>query len=250
MSRSARLLDLLQLLRRHRRPVTGQVLAAELGISLRTLYRDIATLQASGADLTGEPGLGYRLKPGFLLPPLMFSPDEIEALVLGARWVASRADGALAGAARDALAKIGAVLPADRRADLETVPLLVGPGAAVAAEAVDLATLRRAIRAETRLILTYRDEAGEATERAVWPFALGFFDHRRVLLAWCELRDDFRHFRTDRIAAVTVTTTRYPTRRQALLQAWRAREGIRPDPVDASSTAGAVRDGPPAADKN
>ena len=90
MSRASRLLDLLQLLRRHRAPVTGPALAQELGISIRTLYRDIATLQAQGADIQGEPGLGYVLRPGFTLPPLMFSADEIEALVIGSRWVAVR----------------------------------------------------------------------------------------------------------------------------------------------------------------
>ena len=88
MSRSQRLLDLIQVLRRHRRPVSGHALADELGISIRTLYRDIATLQAQGADIEGEPGLGYILKPGFMLPPLMFSEDEIEAMVLGSRLVA------------------------------------------------------------------------------------------------------------------------------------------------------------------
>ena len=111
MSRAQRLLDLLQLLHRHRRPVTGQSLADELGVSVRTLYRDIATLQAQGAHIEGEPGLGYVLRPGFLLPPLMFSEEELSALVLGMRWVADRGDGPLARAARDATAKIAAVLP-------------------------------------------------------------------------------------------------------------------------------------------
>ena len=106
MSRSERLFDLLQALRRHRRPVSGRTLAEETGVSLRTLYRDIASLQAQGADIEGEPGLGYVLKPGFLLPPLMFSAEEIEALVLGTRWVAVRADSHLQGAARNALAHV------------------------------------------------------------------------------------------------------------------------------------------------
>src|SRR5690606_491436 len=110
MSRAARLLDLIQLLRNRRVPVTGPALAAELGVSIRTLYRDIATLQAQGADIQGEPGLGYVLRPGFTLPPLMFSADEIEALVLGSRWVAKRAaDERLAAAASNALSKISAV---------------------------------------------------------------------------------------------------------------------------------------------
>src|SRR5262245_41816697 len=120
MSRAQRLLDLIQILRRHRQPVAGDSLASELGISLRTLYRDIATLQAQGARIDGEPGIGYILRPGFMLPPLMFSEEEIEALVLGSRWVAERGDSRLGEAARNALAKIAAVLPADLRDSLDT----------------------------------------------------------------------------------------------------------------------------------
>ncbi len=110
MSRAERLLDLVQVLRRHRGPVSGRHLAETMGVSLRTLYRDIASLQAQGAAIEGEPGLGYVLRPGFTLPPLMFREEEIEALVLGMRWVATRTDGPLASAAGDALAKIAAVL--------------------------------------------------------------------------------------------------------------------------------------------
>src|SRR5438128_6875775 len=113
MSRSQRLLDLIQVLRRHRRPVTGAVLAEDVGVSLRTLYRDIETLKAQGARIDGEAGVGYVLRPGFMLPPLMFSEDEIEAIVLGSRWVADRTDAPLGNAARTALAKIAAVLPRD-----------------------------------------------------------------------------------------------------------------------------------------
>ena len=118
MSRAERLLELMQCLRRHRYPVGGAALASELGISVRTLYRDIAALQAQGARIDGEPGVGYVLRPGFMLPPLMFSEDEIEALVLGSRWVADRADDPLGRAARNALAKIAAVLPTDLRKSL------------------------------------------------------------------------------------------------------------------------------------
>src|SRR5881396_422406 len=126
MSRAQRLLDLIQLLRGYRRPVSGAVLAEALGISLRTLYRDIETLNAQGATIDGAPGLGYVLRPGFMLPPLMFSEEEIEALVLGSRWVADRADHRLGEAARNALAKISAVLPPELRHDLETSALLIG----------------------------------------------------------------------------------------------------------------------------
>ncbi|WP_312378348.1 helix-turn-helix transcriptional regulator [Pseudomonas oryzihabitans] len=127
MSRSERLFDLLQALRRHRRAVSGRALAAETGVSLRTLYRDIASLQALGAAIEGEPGVGYILKPGFLLPPLMFTPEELEALVLGSRWVAERTDGSLAAAASNALARISAVLPSELQNELAMTTLLIGP---------------------------------------------------------------------------------------------------------------------------
>ncbi|ETR77317.1 DNA-binding protein [Afipia sp. P52-10] len=224
MSRSARLLDLLQVLRRHRQPVSGQVLADELRISIRTLYRDIATLQAQGAHIDGEPGIGYVLRPGFMLPPLMFSEDELEALVLGSRWVAVRADTPLGLAARDALAKIAAVLPADLRESLDA-NLLIAPGESVV-ESVDVSIIRRAIRFERKLGIHYRDVNGVCTQRIIWPFALGFFDRVRMVVAWCELREDFRHFRADRILSLEPGEERYARRRQALLQAWRESEGI------------------------
>lgn len=226
MSRTARLLDLMQLLRRHRQPVSGAAIAAELGISLRTLYRDMATLQAQGAAIDGAPGLGYVLKPGFTLPPLMFSTDEVEALVLGSRWVADRGDRRLAEAAGNALAKIAAVLPPALRHEADTAALLVGPGEAIAAGDTEVATLRESIRAEHKLGIRYRDSAGAETARTIWPFALGFFDRVRVVVAWCELRQAIRHFRTDRIVQLTPSGARYPQRRQALLKAWRVQEGI------------------------
>ncbi|QCO14773.1 YafY family transcriptional regulator [Azospirillum brasilense] len=226
MSRAERLIDLIQCLRRHRRPVSGHVLADELGVSLRTIYRDIATLQAQGARIDGEPGVGYLLQPGFLLPPLMFAEEEIEALALGIRWVADRADGALGAAAQNALAKIAAVLPPDLRDRMDASALLVGPGEPIVGDGVDLAVVRRAIRGERKLSIAYRDRDGAATERIVWPFALGFFDRLRVMVAWCELRGAIRHFRADRIVSVTALEARYPRRRQALLKEWREAEGI------------------------
>jgi predicted DNA-binding transcriptional regulator YafY len=227
LSRAERLLDLVQLLRRHRRPVSGRKLADELGVSIRTLYRDIVTLQGQGAPIEGEPGLGYVLKPGFMLPPLMFGDDEIEALLLGSRWVADRADGPLALAARDAMAKIVAVLPPDLTRRADDAVLILGPGPArTAGDAVDLALVRRTIRAERRAQIAYGDGQGRASERFVWPLALSFFDHVRVLVAWCELRQDFRHFRADRITRFTALEERYPQRRAALLKAWREKEGI------------------------
>ena len=224
MSRAQRLLALVQLLRGHRRPAAGALLAGELRISLRSLYRDIATLRGEGAPIDGEPGVGFVLGPGFMLPPLMFTPDEIEALALGGKWVAAQPDAPLRQAARAALAKIAAVLPPGLRASIDDGTLLVSTPAA--AGDADLSAIRLAIRAERKLRITYLDAAGVSSERVIWPFALGFFERVRVAAAWCELRQDMRHFRTDRIGALEALPERYPRRRQTMLKEWRAREGV------------------------
>ncbi|WP_238400403.1 helix-turn-helix transcriptional regulator [Legionella bononiensis] len=226
LSRTDRLFELIQILRRHRYPVSGAILAAELGISLRTLYRDIATLQTQGASIDGEPGLGYVLRPGFMLPPLMFSEEEIEALVLGSRWVAKRTDSQLSSAAKNALAKIAAVLPDDLRHHLDASGLLVGPANTIAAGDEELATIRKVIRGERKLLISYKDNHENLSERIIWPFALGFFEQVRIVVAWCELRQEFRHFRTDRIIKLSKLDIRYPARRQALLKKWRELQGI------------------------
>jgi len=224
LSRSVRLLDLMQALRRRRRPVAAAQLAEELGVSLRTVYRDIATLTAQGVNIEGEAGLGYVLKPGFFLPPLMFGGDEVDALILGLRLVSQRADPALGRAAQDALTKITAVLPADMDDVAATSGLLAGPpGSAITAH---LSVIRGAIRAEEKLHLRYTDKRDIPTERTVWPVALGFFEAAEVLAAWCETRCAFRHFRLDRIAAAEPAGQRYPKRRRLLLADWRLLEGI------------------------
>lgn len=219
MSRATRLLDLIQALRRRRRPVAAARLAEELGVSLRTLYRDIETLIAQGAAIEGGAGLGYVLKPGFLLPPLMFSNDEIDALILGLRMVAERGDEDLEQACADALAKIAAVLPAEMEDAMATNGLLAGP----APPTPHLKLIREALRTEHKLRLRYTDKKDAATERTVWPVALGFFGTAEVLAAWCETRQAFRHFRLDRIEAATLSQ-RYPTRRRILLADWRLSE--------------------------
>ncbi|WP_180900155.1 helix-turn-helix transcriptional regulator [Martelella soudanensis] len=219
-SRSERLLALLQVLRGHRYPVAGTRLAGELGISIRTLYRDIASLRAQGAAIEGEAGVGYVLRPGFLLPPMMFSQEEIEALVLGSRWVAKATDAKLSAAAETALAKITAVLPPGLSDMVDETALIIGPRA-LAAEKADIPALRSAIRHERKLEIGYSDEAGAITRRIIWPFGLAYFESVRVVLGWCELRQDFRHFRTDRIASLTEPGERYPKRRAVLLAEWR-----------------------------
>lgn len=227
MSRTQRLFDLIQILRRYRYPVSGKCLALELGISLRTLYRDIATLQTQGALIEGEPGVGYVLRPGFMLPPLMFSEEELEALVLGSRWVARRTDKKLKLAAANVLAKISAVLPEDLRHQLECSGLLIGPAKTVIEHDDEKeALIRYAIRKENKLQMTYTDVKGENSQRIIWPLALGFFEEAHVIVAWCELRQDFRHFRTDRVVTLMLLDMRYPKRRQTLLKKWRELHNI------------------------
>ena len=214
MARSERLLELIQALRRHRRPVSGQALADELGVSLRTIYRDIQTLIGQGARIDGEAGLGFLLRPGFVLPPLMFSDEELEALVLGLRWVAQRTDASFEHAAMNALAKIAAVLPDDLRNSVEGIGLIAFPSRDADQRRFDLTPIRGAIRSEQMVVLDYADVTGQHTRRTVWPIALAFFERSRVLAAWCELRRDFRHFRIDRIIALHETGKRYPQRRR------------------------------------
>lgn len=222
MSRTQRLFDLLQMLRRHRYPISGKHLADELDISVRTLYRDIATLQAQGALIEGEPGVGYVLRPGFILPPLMFSEEEIEALVLGSRWVARRTDKKLGLAATNVLAKIAAVLPEDLRRQLELSGLLIGPSkTSIEHDDEQEALIRYAIRKENKLEINYTDAKDVQSKRIIWPLALGFFEDAHVIVAWCELRSDFRHFRTDRITTLAPQEIHYPKRRQILLKQWR-----------------------------
>jgi predicted DNA-binding transcriptional regulator YafY len=226
MSRTERLLDLIQTLRRHRRPVSGAQLADELAVSLRTVYRDIQTLIAQGAPIDGEAGIGYVLRPGFTLPPLMFSHDEIEALVLGSGMVARAADPALAKAARNALAKIRAVLPAGRNDQAGASGLLAGPIKPAIDDRVDLAPVRSAIREEQKIWIAYQDRGGVPTERTIWPIAVTFCARVRLLAAWCELRESYRHFRTDRIAGIAEVGERYPRRRHDLIKEWREIEGM------------------------
>ncbi len=222
MSRSVRLLSLLQALRGRRYPVTAAVLAQTLSVSERTIYRDIAELIGQGAPIAGEAGLGYVLKPGLFLPPLMLTDDEVEAVVLGLRYVDQRGDDILTEAAADALAKIESVLSREGKTALVMPMTMPGPnGRAFPDNAVPLSQLRAAIKSQTRLDILYIDGAGQQSQRVVWPILLGFMDDVRILGAWCELRQAFRMFRTDRILSAA-ERDRYPTRRADLLRDFRA----------------------------
>lgn len=224
-SRAERLLNLMEILRRHRLPVQGKLLADKLGISLRTLYRDIAALQAQGACIEGEAGVGYQLKPGFTLPPLMLTEQEMMALVLGVRWVAERTDAQLREAAHSALSKIIVVLPEKIRLSCETVPLLIGSESKLALEA-DVPKIREAILREYKCCFDYIDKQDRKTRRVVWPIAIGYFEQVAILIAWCEMRNTFRHFRIDRIYDLIILEDRYPKRRYQLLGEWKKQEHI------------------------
>jgi predicted DNA-binding transcriptional regulator YafY len=221
VSRSARLLELLQALRGRRRPVTAAELAGALEVSERTIYRDIALLTARGAPIAGEAGVGYVLKPGLFLPPLMLTADEVEAIVLGLRYVDQRGDAVLNKAAADALAKIESVLTREGQEALSAPMTMPGPPPSFPENAVPLSDLRAAIRDQRRLAIDYVDGQGRRSHRTVWPIQLGFMDSARILGAWCEQRRDFRTFRTDRIL-VAVECDRYPARRADLLRDFRA----------------------------
>ncbi|MDB5506894.1 MAG: YafY family transcriptional regulator [Devosia sp.] len=222
MDKTQRLFAVMDLLRRHRRPVTAAQLAADQGVSVRTMYRDVQTLIGLGAPIDGEAGIGYMLKPGFFLPPLMFSPEELEALVLGGRWVQAQPDVGLATAAKNALAKIATASPDDLRDKINDTglwPVLVrGPSEPVPV----LGLVRAAMRSETAIRLEYADEGGNTSERDVWPVQLAYYEGKQIVAAWCCMREAFRHFRTDRIVSARGTDTRFGRRRTVLTKEWQA----------------------------
>jgi predicted DNA-binding transcriptional regulator YafY len=222
MRRAERLLRIIQILRRHRRPVRGQAMAEEVEVSLRTLYRDIADLITDGVPIRGEAGIGYVLGEGYDVPPLMFNADELEAIMLGLRWVERRGDRDLARAAQDTSAKIGAVLPKQLQPLLFDSGLLAPPVFFKREDAVDVAAMRQAVREQRKVALVYRDEAEVNTTRVIWPIGISYFDAQRLVIAWCELRQDFRSFRTDRMVKAEVLPDRYLERRKALLKRWQS----------------------------
>jgi predicted DNA-binding transcriptional regulator YafY len=219
MDKTERLFSIMDALRRHRRPVTAAALAEEQGVSVRTLYRDMQTLIGLGAPIDGEAGVGYMLKPGFFLPPLMFSPEELEALVLGGRWVEQRPDPSLSAAARNALAKIATASPDDLRDRMGNAGVWPVTWRRDKQQPV-LGVLREAIRDERVLRISYADEQGRSTERDIWPVTLGYYQDKQIIAAWCTLREDFRNFRTDRIVAVNPVEGRFGRRRAVLAREW------------------------------
>lgn len=197
MRRADRLFQIIQLLRGRRRAVTARWLAEQLEVSERTVYRDVRDLVASGTPIEGEAGVGYSLRKGYDLPPLMFDEDEIEALVLGARLVAAFGDDKLALAARSIVSKVEAVLPKRLQPRLAESALFVPRFGDAPPQA--LLTVRVAIQAKQKLRVRYVKDDGEATERVIRPLGAFFWGRRWTVTAWCELREGFRNFRLDRM---------------------------------------------------
>jgi len=204
MRRADRLFRIVQLLRRRRTITTAAQLASKLEISERTVYRDIRDLILAGTPIDGAAGVGYRLKPDYDLPPLMFDREEIQALVLGARIVRQFGDPALARASESILHKVAAVLPKELEPLLAEARLFVPTTIGGRRSADGLAIAREALIGQRRIRFGYANERGDATERTVRPLGVFFWGRTWTLAAWCEMRTDFRNFRLDRIKDATL----------------------------------------------
>lgn len=220
MRRSDRLFQIIQILRRSSRPVTAAALAAELEVSKRTVYRDVADLTGQRVPIDGAAGLGYVLGPGYDMPPLMLTPEEVEAVVLGAQLVARLSDPVLANSARDVVAKIASSVPKHLLPFIAEPSVAAKPADRASAESLDTRPFRSAIRQGQKLRLRYRSELGEETQRIVWPVILGYAEHHCLLVAWCELREAFRHFRTDRILEAQILEESFGVRPSELRRRW------------------------------
>lgn len=222
MRRTERLFGIIQMLRTARAPVTGRALAEAFEVSLRTLYRDMAELLAQRVPIRGEAGMGYVIDNDFDMPPLMLTVDEIEAAVLGAAWVAQRGDDALARGARDLVAKLSAAVPEHLRTILLDSRLKPLSFQTRQIDGFDVSEIRAAIRDRKKVAIQYADGAGKATERVIWPILIAYTEDVRMVAAHCELRRDFRHFRTDRMAQVDVLDVAIPERFDILRGRWEA----------------------------
>ncbi len=216
MTRSIRMFDIIQILRAARGAVTARALADELEVTPRTIYRDVAALQAMRVPVEGEAGVGYVLRAGFDLPPLMFTPEELEALYVGMALLHRTGDAGLERAARRAGEKIASALPGEA----PQVPLHVSGWNRISQDGADAARLRRYIRDEAEIDIAYLDLEERQTRRAVRPLALIYYIDVVVLVAWCNLRQDFRHFRIDRMMECSPTGRRFASEGAALRDRW------------------------------
>src|SRR6188508_3091896 len=222
MRRADRLFDVIQVLRAAKKPVTAATLAEALEVTVRTIYRDIATLQARRVPIEGAAGVGYVLRKGFDLPPLMFTIDEVEAIAVGARLVKRLKDPALQQAADAVLAKVSVVVPERLRPHIADAPVYVSPGMAAEAEGADLAEIRAAIRDSAKLYISYGDRQGRRTNRVIWPIAMAYYVDVTLVGAWCELRADYRNFRVERIQSSKVLDEHFDQHGGRLFREWSA----------------------------
>ncbi|MEM0948742.1 MAG: YafY family protein [Pseudomonadota bacterium] len=220
MRRGDRLFEVIEILRRAKVPISAEAIGAELGVTKRTIYRDVAALIAQGVPINGEAGVGYILEPGFHMPPLMLTPDEIEAVTLGIMWVKTRGEPELALAADKLITKLETVAPDKYRTSFLEPTVGVAP-AEQPDEELGAASIRLAIRRRRKIALIYADNAGQKTRRVIWPILLGYRDTSRIIAAWCELREGFRYFRTERIVDAEVLDTPVPRRMDLLRTEWR-----------------------------
>jgi predicted DNA-binding transcriptional regulator YafY len=227
MRRADRLFDIIQRLRTASTPITAASLATALEVTTRTIYRDIAALQARRVPIEGEAGIGYVLRPGFDLPPLMFTIDEIDAIAVGARLVRRIRDPKLHKAAEMVLAKLTAVIPESARMHLASAPFYVSGGNALTPHGVDLSTVRSAIRERQKIHIVYVDQQGTRTSRTIWPVAMVYYVDVTLVAAWCELRNSYRHFRVERVETSNFLADTFPVDNGRLLREWREtqREG-------------------------
>lgn len=223
MTRTQRLLELLQVLRAHRYPVTAMALAERLEISVRSVYRDIKTLQQQGVSIEGSAGIGYMIKSDYHLPPLIFTAQEVNALTLGLNWVSHNTDPGFKKIAKNTLAKIHAVIPDELKEYIEHQSFLTGPGDK---DEAFFAVLRAAISKRNKIKIKYCDKNNKISSRIIWPIALVYMDVCWLLSCWCEMRNDFRHFRTDRLVQVEILETTYNESRSILLKKWRVNAGL------------------------
>jgi predicted DNA-binding transcriptional regulator YafY len=227
LRRADRLFDIIQTLRVASQPMTAAAIAERLEVTVPTIYRDVATLQARRVPIEGAPGIGYVLRRGFDLPPLMFTADEIDAIAVGARLVRRLRDTGLQQAADRVLEKIATALPDALRGGVVSAPFFVSDGSAAVPEGIDLADVRLAIRETRKMRISYADAAGKHSHRTVWPIAMAYYVDVTLLGAWCELRGDYRHFRVERIVTSTILTETFPTACGKLMQGWFALQAER-----------------------
>ena len=220
MTRTQRLLTLIQILKENRYPVTADALACQLEVSVRSIYRDIESLRDQGAEITGEAGIGYQLKSGLLLPPLMFDENELEALILGLRWVKSNADTELKNSALRTLNKINALVGKEAQIILNSNTLFAPTTQLNEVDEHVAKNLRLSLREERKAKIAYMDIKGQPSERIIWPIAVGYMKDTQVLAAWCELRQSYRHFRLDRMQSYTVLSETLPYPKGYLLTRW------------------------------